>query len=75
MVTEFYSNPPLVIALTRYLFAWSFDRIAPESLADVNDKFHVPIKATLLITIIGILGVLLYAFLPLMETVDVTVVF
>lgn len=72
---NFYSNPPLVIALTRYLFAWSFDRIAPESLADVNDKFHVPIKATLLITIIGILGVLLYAFLPLMETVDVTVVF
>ncbi|MCI2415171.1 MAG: APC family permease [Candidatus Aramenus sp.] len=72
---NFYSNPPLVIALTRYLFAWSFDRVAPAWLADVNDRLHVPLKATAVITAVGIIGVLMYAYLQVIETVDVTVVF
>ncbi len=72
---NFYSNPPLVVALTRYLFAWSFDRIMPEWMADVNDKYHIPLKATLLVSLIGLAGVAMYAYLPAISTVDVTVVF
>jgi amino acid transporter len=72
---NFYSNPPLIVALTRYLFAWSFDRIMPSWLADVNDKFHVPLKATALVSAIGFAGVLLYALVPGISIVDVTVIF
>lgn len=72
---NFYSNPPLVVALTRYMFAWSFDRIFPEWMADVNERYHIPLKATILVSIIGLAGVIMYAYLPLISTVDVTVIF
>lgn len=41
---------------TRNLFAWAFDRLAPEGLADVDERFHAPVKATL--TVAGIIAVL-----------------
>lgn len=72
---NFYSNPPLLVALTRYLFAWSFDRVMPSWLADVNERFHVPLKATAVIAALGMIGVLLYAYVPTISIVDVTVVF
>jgi len=72
---NFYSLSPLTIALTRYLFAWSFDRIMPEKLADVNERFHIPFKATITAVSVGILGLLLYAFIPAISIVDITVVF
>ncbi|BCU69353.1 APC family permease [Stygiolobus caldivivus] len=72
---NFYSNPPLVVALVRYLFAWSFDRLMPSWLADVNDRVKAPVKATILVGILGELGVLLYAFNTPIAIVDTTVVF
>ncbi|BFH74026.1 APC family permease [Sulfurisphaera javensis] len=72
---NFYSLAPLEIALTRYLFAWSFDRIMPERFADVNEKFHIPTKATLLTFGLGVIGVLLYAYVTEISIVDVTIVF
>ncbi len=72
---NFYSNPPLIIGLSRYLFAWSFDRILPSWVADVNEKIHVPLKSTLLISALGFVGVLLYAYVPAISIVDVTVIF
>ena len=72
---NFYSNPPLVIALVRYLFAWSFDRLMPAWLADVNDALKSPVKATILAGVLGEIGVLLYAFNTPVAIVDTTVVF
>ena len=72
---NFYSNPPLVVALVRYLFAWSFDRLMPSWLADVNDKFKAPLKATILVGVLGEIGVLLYAFNTPVALVDTTVIF
>ncbi|BCU71625.1 APC family permease [Stygiolobus caldivivus] len=72
---NFYSNPPLIVGLTRYLFAWSFDRLMPEWMADVNERFHIPLKSTLLVSIVGLIGVLLYAYVPVISIVDVTVIF
>ncbi|QGR19601.1 APC family permease [Stygiolobus azoricus] len=72
---NFYSNPPLIIGLTRYLFAWSFDRLMPSWMADVSEKLHIPLKSTLLVSIIGLIGVLLYAYVPQISIVDVTVIF
>jgi len=72
---NFYSNPPLVVALVRYLFAWSFDRLMPSWLADVNDTLKSPVKATILIGVLGEIGLLLYAFNTPVAIVDTTVVF
>jgi APA family basic amino acid/polyamine antiporter len=36
---------------TRNLFAWSFDRMAPEWVADVNPTLHTPVKATIIMGI------------------------
>ncbi|WP_338604511.1 APC family permease [Sulfolobus tengchongensis] len=72
---NFYSQPPLLISLTRYLFAWAFDRIMPERLANVNERFHIPLEATITSIIVGTIGLLLYAYVPTISIVDVTVVF
>lgn len=34
---------------TRNMFAWSFDRLAPEKLTTVSDRFHTPVIATVVI--------------------------
>jgi APA family basic amino acid/polyamine antiporter len=34
---------------TRNMFAWSFDRLAPEKLTSVSDRFHTPVIATITI--------------------------
>ncbi len=72
---NFYSNPPLIIALTRYMFAWSFDRIFPEWFANVNSRLHVPVNSTALVAVLGMIGVAMYAFVPFISIVDVTVIF
>jgi amino acid transporter len=34
-----------LLVCTRYVFAFSFDRVFPSRLADINEKFHFPLKA------------------------------
>lgn len=46
-----------MILVTRSMFAYSFDRMLPTGLADVNMRFHTPVKATLL------MGLLMLGFL------------
>ncbi len=60
----FFEFPPLIIAQTRYLFAWAFDRILPEKIASVNERFHTPIVATIIVTIGGLIAAGLMAYLP-----------
>ncbi len=36
---------------TRNLFAWAFDRLMPQSLADVSERFHSPVKAIFTIAV------------------------
>lgn len=72
---NFYSNPPLVTSLVRYLFSWAFDRIIPEKFADVNETLRAPVFSTIVVGVIGIIGDLLYAFNTPVALVDVTVIF
>ena len=37
---------------TRNMFAWSFDRLAPEKLTTVSDRFHTPVFATITVGVI-----------------------
>lgn len=39
--------------MSRILFAYSFDRVVPASLADVNSRFSTPVKAILVASIGG----------------------
>jgi amino acid transporter len=36
---------------TRNLFAWSFDRLAPAGVADVNERLHTPVMATVIVAL------------------------
>ena len=58
----FFEFPPLLISQTRYLFAWAFDRILPDRVASVSERFHTPIIATLIVTIIAIISAGIMAF-------------
>ena len=46
-------TPTDFLPVVSNLFAWSFDRVAPSGLADINDRFHSPIKAILVAGLIG----------------------
>ena len=48
----FWWTPTGFMLGTRNLFAWAFDRLMPESLAEVSERFHTPVKATIVIGIV-----------------------
>jgi amino acid transporter len=56
--------PALIISQTRYIFAWSFDRVIPDKLASVNERLHTPLISTILVSFGGVIGAALFAFLP-----------
>jgi len=43
----------LLLSTTRYVFAFSFDRIFPIAFADINPRFHFPLKATVLTLVVS----------------------
>jgi amino acid transporter len=49
----------ILFALSRNLFAWSFDRVVPVSFAQVNSRTGAPMRALIAMT----LGAMLYAYL------------
>ncbi|MFB6280803.1 MAG: amino acid permease [Haloferacaceae archaeon] len=53
-----------VLSSSRYPFAMSRDRLAPPSLATVNDRFGTPVTA---ISLTGAVLLVLIAFVPLLE--------
>jgi amino acid transporter len=56
--------PITVIMVSRSLFAWSFDRLVPEWVSNVNPRTHSPVNAVLVICGIGYGSVALVAFDP-----------
>jgi amino acid transporter len=52
----------LLLAASRYVFAFSFDRILPSAFADVNERFRSPLKAMGLNVILGAIFVYLTSF-------------
>lgn len=39
---------PAMMLSTRYMFSWSFDRMAPSFLGKVSPRYHTPVNATIL---------------------------
>jgi amino acid transporter len=42
------------LCATRAFFSWSFDRLVPSFLADISEKTHTPVKATIVTVLIGV---------------------
>ena len=48
---------------SKYLFAWSFDRVIPSKFADVSPKYHTAWIAVIATAVIAIIAEFLYSFL------------
>jgi amino acid transporter len=50
--------PPFVLTASRIVFAMSFDRVLPASFSNVNNRFHSPVNAGLLVGLFSVFGCL-----------------
>lgn len=50
-------TPNIIAFITRGLLAYSFDRMAPESMGEVNEKTHTPVKAIIFTVIMGFVAI------------------
>ncbi len=48
----------------RAIVAWSFDRVAPAPLGKISEKYHTPIIAIAVTTIVNIISMALFVFVP-----------
>lgn len=61
--------------VSRLIFAMSFDRFVPESLASVNDRFHSPHYALTLTFICAIIGLIIFIYYgALAAIIDTTII-
>jgi amino acid transporter len=56
--------PSYYLVITRNIFAWSFDRVAPSALADVNERYHSPIKAIIVTFVAAEIACAFWALMP-----------
>jgi amino acid transporter len=50
---SYFWIPSAMIIATRAMFAWSFDRVAPEKLSEVHPKYNSPWVAVIVVSLIG----------------------
>jgi len=50
--------PPFILVTSRLLFSFAFDRVMPEGLASISERFYSPVKAIITVAVIGVIGVL-----------------
>jgi amino acid transporter len=49
--------PPFILACSRMMFAMGFDRILPEWVADVNERWASPVNAIIVTSVAALVGV------------------
>jgi amino acid transporter len=52
--------PSAMLIATRAMFAWSFDRLAPDKLSEVHPRYRSPWVAVLVVAVIGEVFLILY---------------
>ena len=60
--------PGMLAYAERAMLAWSFDRLAPGKIGEVNDKYHTPIVAIIISVIISIIFTALYTYTSFFAT-------
>jgi len=48
--------PPFILTSSRIIFAMAFDRVLPEKLAEVNERWHSPIWAVFFVMLVAFIG-------------------
>jgi amino acid transporter len=66
---------PTMVAATRYLFAWSFDRMAPEIFTVVNPRTKVPVISTITVGLLSVAGLFAYVYIPQVAILDIVPLF
>jgi len=56
-----------VAAAVRFVFAWSFDRVVPTFLSNVDMRYHSPYAALIFVTIVAIIFQALWLWTPLLQ--------
>lgn len=62
LLTYFWWVPSLALVSTRYVFAFAWDKLLPSKFADVNERFHTPVKAMILNFIVTVAFLTLATF-------------
>ncbi|HVL53862.1 MAG TPA: APC family permease, partial [Vitreimonas sp.] len=57
---SYFWIPSAMIIATRAMFAWSFDRLAPEKLSEVHPRYNSPWVAVVVVALIGEAFLILY---------------
>ncbi|HLI05099.1 MAG TPA: APC family permease [Ktedonobacteraceae bacterium] len=57
-------TPLSELQATRYMLAWAVDRMIPEPMGDVSERFHSPVKAIVFCTITGTLALIALVTIP-----------
>jgi basic amino acid/polyamine antiporter, APA family len=60
--------PALFMIATRSIFAWSFDRVMPGKLAEVNPRTHTPVNAVILVTVVMVAFCIAFLYIPIRWT-------
>ena len=55
-------TPLSMLQATRYMLAWSFDRVTPAKLAEVSDKYHTPVYGIILCAVMGEIALVTLTF-------------
>ncbi len=71
MLGLFIWLPQTIVLISRSMFAWSFDRIMPEGLAQVDSRTHSPVIAIAIVTLLAIASTAIYAFTTWFSTLSV----
>lgn len=66
---------PTMIGASRYLFSWSFDRAVPGVFSKVSTRTKAPVVTIIAVGIIGIVGLLAYAYIPAAAIIDIIPIF
>ena len=75
LLFNFWWAAGIAICVSRYVFAFSFDRVLPTVFADVNERIHVPLKAVGLTTAVAILFIILSIYTSYIgQLLNVTVI-
>ena len=65
--------PPFILSCSRMIFGMAFDRLLPEKLADVDEKWHSPANAIIVTSVAALAGVVaesgLFANVPVVGSI------
>jgi len=58
----------IYMMLTRIMFAWSFDKLFPRWISDIDPRFKSPVKATIAVVALGEIFLSAYILIPILST-------